>query len=75
MRPTSKNRKTLPVFRHDQPSCALPPNKVLLLRPESSRTVTILYSNQLGQAIHLFCHPPHSSTSYLLRPINTIENA
>jgi hypothetical protein len=66
--------ESLPVFRHDHHSCALPPNKVLLPPPQSSRTVTMLRSNQLVQAIPLFCHPPHCPTSYLLPPINTIEN-
>jgi hypothetical protein len=75
MRPTCKNRKTLPVLRHDQLSCALPPNKVLLPRPQSPHKLTILYSNYALQAIHLFSYSPHCSTAYLLRAINTIENA
>jgi len=75
MRPTSKKRKTLPVLRHDQPACALPPNKVLLPDPKSPHTLTILYSNQPQQAIHFFFHSPRCSTTHLLRAINTIENA
>jgi hypothetical protein len=75
MRPTCKNRKTLLVLRHDQPSYALPPNKVLLPRAQSPHKLTILYSNQPLQAIHLFSYLPHCSTTYLLRAINTIENA
>jgi hypothetical protein len=75
MRPTSKTRKTLPVFRHAQPFPALPPNKVLLPRPQSPHKLTILYSNHSLQAIHLFSYLPHCSPTYLLRAINTIENA
>ena len=74
MRPASKNRKTDSVFRHDQPSCALRPNKVLLPDLEFPQTLAIRILQHFLQAMHLFHQPPHGSSTFLLQPINTIEN-
>jgi hypothetical protein len=74
MKPISQNRKPRSLFRLDPPSCALPPKKVLVPDPESVPTAIAFYFNQPVQAILLFSHQRHCSITYLMPPIDPIEN-